>query len=480
MLFIPLEKDIDWKRPPIISIALIIINVICYFGFQSNDNENYSEAMQYYFESGLSDIEIEQYKVYLDSENKLLAFFTEKNKEKKKLSKQEKSSLLSDMQIDGIFLNKLDNDQIIKVDDEDYKKWKKLSIEFNRLRNKATFYSYGLKNHQVTVGTLFSHMFLHGSFEHLFWNMVFLFVFGFSVEMILGWKIYLPTYLLAGLGSGLFYFFLEPNSAVPGIGASGAISGLTGMYTVLFGMRKIRFFYFVFVFFDTVKAPALIILPLWLGYELYNHYFLPTNINNLAHAGGLISGAVIAYLATKFHGNINNEYMDENNKNDLFNEKYAEALSLIAALKVDKARSILIELNQSNPNNIDVLKALFNLSKFTPNSDDFHNYARNILNFPEFNPQVNMDILNVYKEYIDKAKPGPKIKIDSMINLVNRFLKAGFLDDAEKIILLLIKNKVKHKNISLNLQMLINKYRGTNIKKADKYQKVYDQLFSEA
>jgi len=478
MLFIPLEKNIDWKRPPVITIALIVINVILYFGFQLNDDENYSDAMQYYFESGLSDIEAPYYVEYQKNKNKLLSLFSSKQQEKKKLSKKERYSLFSDMQNDGEFLLKLESDQIIKRDDESYKKWKTFSEEFNRRRNKATFYSYGLKSYKVSLGTLFSHMFLHANFEHLFWNMVFLFVFGFSVEMILGWKIYLTTYLLAGIGSGLFYTFLEPNSAIPGIGASGAISGLTGMYTVLFGLRKIRFFYFVFVFFDTVKAPALIILPLWLGYELYNHYFIPTNINNLAHAGGLISGALIAYLAKKFHRGIDNEYMDENNEKEIFDKLYAEALSLIAALKVDKAKTLLIQLNQDYPENIEVFKQLFNLAKFTPDSNEFHNYANKILSSSEDNPQTNKIILEVYNEYISKAKPGPKLKIDLMVKLGYRFLKSNYLDDAEKIILLLINNKVKHKDISTVMQILINKYSATNSEKANKYQKIYNVIFA--
>lgn len=110
------------------------------------------------------------------------------------------------------------------------------------------------------------------------------------------------------------------------------------MYTVLFGLRKIRFFYFAFVYFDTVKAPALIILPLWLGYELYNYYFIPSNINNLAHAGGLLSGAIIALLAKKYYKKINLDYMDENKNNEEFDKLFATAMSYLSNLETDKAK----------------------------------------------------------------------------------------------------------------------------------------------
>ena len=480
MLFIPLEKNIDWKKPPIITITLIIINVICYFGFQMNDDERYSEAISYYFQSGLAEIEAPYYVEHLENKNKILSFFKSKSKdiEKKRLSKKEIYSLYSDIRNDGGFLAKLEQDKIIKNGDENYSKWKNLSEEYYRKLNSVTFYSYGLKGYQVTLGTLFSHMFLHANFEHLFWNMVFLFVFGFSVEMILGWKIYLPTYILAGIGSGIFYTLLEPTSAIPGIGASGAISGLTGMYTVLFGLRKIRFFYFVFVFFDTVKAPALIILPLWLGYEFYNHYFIPSNINNLAHAGGLISGALIAYFAKKWHKNINIEYMDENNNKENFDKLYSKALSQIGELKIDSAKNTLSQLNKEYPQNLEVLGQLFNLSKFKPEIESFHQIANEIFSLEANDAKATETIHEVFNEYIAKAKPRPKLKADLMIKLVSRFLKGNYLESAEKLILILINNKVKHKDMSVIIEIMINKFKTSNSEKVDKYQNIYNKLFS--
>ena len=483
MFFIPLEKNIDWKSPPVITLLLVIINTFCYFGFQSNDNKSYSVAVEYYFDSGLANIELPYYAEYLENKKNIFARFikeeNKENKENKKLSKRKKFTLFSKMLNDGDFLTKLENEQIIKNTDVNYSKWKSLSAKFKRKINKATFYSYGLKTYKVTFTTIFSHMFLHANFEHLFWNMVFLFIFGFSVEMILGWQVYLSAYLLAGIGSAFFWVMLEPGGAVPGIGASGAISGLVGMYTVLFGLRKIRFIYFLFVFYDTIKAPALITLPLWLGYQLYSHYFTPSHINNLAHAGGIISGALIAYIAKKIHKNINTEYMDENNVKESFNKRFAKGMELVASLKIDQAKNIFLQLNKENPENIAILKQLFNLSKFDPKSDDFHNFARNIINTSDDNPQTNKDIIDVYNEYVTRAKPAPKLNAEIMFKLFRRFLKEGLLEDAEKIIALLLKNKIKNQNMLESLQIMINKYSNVNLEKSTKYKILYDNLVSK-
>lgn len=91
MLFIPLEKDIDWRRPPVITITLIILNIICYFGFQMNDEENYSKAMEYYFASGLVNFEVQHYKKYLENKNKLLLLFSSSKKKNQNL--QSKKSI---------------------------------------------------------------------------------------------------------------------------------------------------------------------------------------------------------------------------------------------------------------------------------------------------------------------------------------------------------------------------------------------------
>jgi len=475
MLFIPLEKNIDWKKPPFITIFLIVINFIFYFGFQLNDDENYTEAFSYYFKSGLIDIETPYYADYLENKNSTFLPVIKKE-EKKHLSNQEKESLFFQMRNDGEFLLKLENDKIIKKEDKNYEKWKLLSGKFYEKLNKAISYTYGIKNYKFSLETMISHMFLHVSFEHLFGNMVFLFIFGFSVEAILGWKIYFSTYLLAGIGSALFDVFLEPGNALPGVGASGAISGLIGMYTVLFGMRKIRFFYFVFVYFDTVKAPALIILPLWLGYEFYNYFYIPSNINNLAHAGGLICGAIIAYSSKKIHKEINTEYMDENKNKEVFNSLFSEAQKLISELRLDKAKTVLLKLYKEQPDNIEILIQLYNLSKFYPESDDYHHWAKKIFELREESKYENEVVLEIFNEYLAIAKPSPKLNASNMTKLAKRFLKAGFLESAEKIILILIRNKVKNTELMENLKILIDKLHIKDENKSLKYQNVYNKL----
>ncbi len=87
--------------------------------------------------------------------------------------------------------------------------------------------------------SLVSFMFLHGGFWHLLGNMWFLYIFGDNVEDRLGSSYYLAFYLAAGLISGLCHLLVNINSAMPTIGASGAIAGVMGAYLVLFPNARI-------------------------------------------------------------------------------------------------------------------------------------------------------------------------------------------------------------------------------------------------
>lgn len=94
-------------------------------------------------------------------------------------------------------------------------------------------------NTRVAAVPLVTSMFLHGGLLHLLGNMLFLWVFGGSVEDRLGHIYYGLFYFLCGIGAGLTHMLLNWGSHVPSIGASGAISGVMGAYIVLFPFSRI-------------------------------------------------------------------------------------------------------------------------------------------------------------------------------------------------------------------------------------------------
>jgi membrane associated rhomboid family serine protease len=144
---------------------------------------------------------------------------------------------------------------------------------------------------------LLTSMFLHGGLMHLLGNMLFLWIFGDNVEDFFGHVGYLFFYLACGLGSGIAHVLFNWHSALPAIGASGAISGVMGAYAVLFPRHRILTFFFIFL----IPVPAIVILGYWFVLQFAEGLASvgggPTGgVAIWAHIGGFLMGAVITWM----------------------------------------------------------------------------------------------------------------------------------------------------------------------------------------
>jgi membrane associated rhomboid family serine protease len=91
-----------------------------------------------------------------------------------------------------------------------------------------------------------SSMFMHGSFAHIFGNMLFLWVFGDNLENMLGHLRFAAFYIATGIAAAVAQIVMDTDSVIPMLGASGAISGVLGGYLVLFPRRRVRALIFYF------------------------------------------------------------------------------------------------------------------------------------------------------------------------------------------------------------------------------------------
>lgn len=145
--------------------------------------------------------------------------------------------------------------------------------------------------------TMITSMFMHGSFAHLFGNMLYLWVFGDNLENRMGHLRYLIFYLLCGVLASLahvfFTYLMGKDTMVPSLGASGAISAILGGYLVLFPRRQVRVWAFWFVF----SVPAIITLGLWIVMQLVSGfgslYGEGDGVAYAAHIGGFIAGMLL-------------------------------------------------------------------------------------------------------------------------------------------------------------------------------------------
>ena len=156
--------------------------------------------------------------------------------------------------------------------------------------------------------SVFTSMFLHGSWFHILGNMWFLWIFGNNIEDAMGHGRYLVFYLLSGVAAAAAQTLANTHSAVPMIGASGAISGVMGAYLVLFPRIKVHTLVFLGIFITTIAVPAYLMLVWWFLVQLLGG--LPALGGNpdtggvafFAHVGGFVSGLVLvkAFLRGDF------------------------------------------------------------------------------------------------------------------------------------------------------------------------------------
>ena len=158
----------------------------------------------------------------------------------------------------------------------------------------------------AAVVTIFTAMFLHGGLAHLLGNMLFLWIFGDNVEDALGHFRFLVFYLAAGLCATLLQAFLSPTSAIPNLGASGAIAGVLGAYLVYYPRARIVTIVPLFILFPVVEVPAVVYLLGWFALQFWMGSVQLTHggraaasqggVAFWAHVGGFVVGVAWALI----------------------------------------------------------------------------------------------------------------------------------------------------------------------------------------
>jgi membrane associated rhomboid family serine protease len=155
--------------------------------------------------------------------------------------------------------------------------------------------------------TVFTSMFMHASIIHIGGNMLFLWIFGNTVEDSMGSIKFLAFYLVGGLVALALEVAIDPNSVAPTVGASGAIAAVLGGYIVLYPRARVLTLVFIILFFTVIELPALVMLGIWFAEQAV---FAAVGLTNpagggggvayFAHVGGFAFGLLsIRLLATR-------------------------------------------------------------------------------------------------------------------------------------------------------------------------------------
>jgi membrane associated rhomboid family serine protease len=178
-------------------------------------------------------------------------------------------------------------------------------VEFGLIPCRLTGACSGAPDAPSALITVFTSMFLHGGLLHILGNMLYLWIFGNSVEDTLGHGRFVAFYLVAGAVAALAQTMVNTRSHVPMIGASGAVSGVLGAYLLLFPHARVLCLIMLGFFVRLIHVPAVIVLGFWIVVQFISGYVavalgggggrVGSGVAWFAHIGGFLAGMALLF-----------------------------------------------------------------------------------------------------------------------------------------------------------------------------------------
>jgi membrane associated rhomboid family serine protease len=423
LLIMPLHRRLTLATAPVVTITLILLNCVVFFFLQSGDDRVLRDALDYYQQSQLGVIEFPAYESWLrdhagDVDGQRLEAMQEAHPKLK----------VALIESDAEFLDQLRTDRVILPSNQGYAEWRAKRVEFDRIRDSAFTSRHALRFTNIEPGRMSWAMFMHGGLDHLIGNMVFLLVLGLLVEGALGSWWYLGLYLLGGFGAAFATVAWHWGDQGLALGASGAIAALMGAYCVIWGLRRVRVFYWFFVVFNYVRVPALVLLPFWLGWQVLNMWFNgDAGIGFDAHAGGIVCGAGLALLLRRV-GGVRDAFVEEDEREEKREGhaiSYTRALDHIGKLEISQARALLEHIEADEPGQSHVLIALYRCTRYGGTPAQLDAAATRVLSLPAKSEPAILELKTIFEDYLKACAGMPRVAPDVLLRLLNPLLGIG-------------------------------------------------------
>lgn len=366
MLLLPTEKRFDWNHPPISLFIIVCLNLAVFFLYQFGDSGRYEKAVVQYTQTNLLKNEWSAYQSYLESSGESEWLKSARGQISQNHTEQIVMAIVGD---ERFYQYLSDHGELLTFDPYDvndsWANWYASRKQINAQYRSLSTFQFGLIPSELNPLTLLSYQFLHGDLLHLFGNLVFLVLCGFAVEASIGSRWFMAFYLLSGIAGGLLFAVLDLDSETPLVGASGAVSGVMAMYLAVFRWQRIEFFYWVFVFAGYFRAPALLVLPVYIGKELFFFFSQPdSNVAFMAHIGGFLGGGgLIAALYWLKPEGINRDYVEEDQGVDPKREQRAIIYQQLEQFRFNAAYKSIADYVKIYGDDFDLAILRFNLSK---------------------------------------------------------------------------------------------------------------------
>lgn len=429
----PLHRRMTLANAPVVTLTLILLNCFVYFFLQSGDDRVLRHALDYYRQSQLGRTEFPAYEDWLREH----ADSHDDGQRLKAMQDGRTELKIALIESDSRFLAALNADRVIDPANADYADWHAKRAEFDRIRDSTFTATHALRFSHVEPVRMFWGMFMHGGLEHLLGNMIFLLVLGLLVEGALGPWWYLGLYLAGGVGASFTTVAWHWGDQGLALGASGAIAALMGAYCVIWGLRRIRVFYWFFVVFDYVSVPALVLLPFWFGWQVLNLWLNGgARVGFDAHAGGIAFGAGAAWILRRY-GRVRNEFVEEDErveKREGHVLAYTQALEHIGKLEISSARNLLERIDADEPGQLHVLTALYRCARYGGTPAQLDAAAARVLSFPTTIKTEIQELKATCDDYLKACAGVPRVAPSVLLRLVTLLLRIGADADAQALL----------------------------------------------
>ncbi|WP_448121691.1 rhomboid family intramembrane serine protease [Xanthomonas arboricola] len=429
MLLMPLHKPWSRQNIPWVTLLLVLVNVVVYLGYQRKDDALVENAVRYYVESGLGAVEAQAHERYLQQTDGAKLRAARQAKLGSVPARQRLAYLAQLTMHDLAFTEALRSGALFK-DEQRLREWRTLRVPYDARLSKVFTLRHLQRSSEWSPARMLTASFLHGSFDHLLGNMLFLLALGTLLEGAIGSGWFLLLYLLGGFGASAASLWWRWGAPGGGLGASGAIAALMGAFCVVWGRRKVRFFYWFFVVFDYVRGPAILLLPLWLGWELYSLLWSDNgSVAFEAHAGGLVSGALLGVVLVLLR-RTRPSFMQESEA-VLVDDRWERAQRHLGRMENVEAERLLAELASEQPHNLDVALARYRTARNAGRNQDSLQHAQTLLQLHTHHVEQTRIQLTVAAEL---SKAGIGYAPSARTALIGACLRTGLLADAERLL----------------------------------------------
>ena len=325
--------------------------------------------------------------------------------------------------------------------EEEQARLDELTRELVRSIENVPSRQYGYIPARGNILGLLTYMFIHSGWFHLLGNLLFLYLTAPFIEDVWGRPLFAAFYLASGVFAAVMFGLHYPHLNGPLVGASGAIAGVMGAFSVRYWKTKIEFFYFFFFIRGTFSAPAFIMLPLWFALELFNAGAMDTinpgaggGVAHWAHVWGFAFGLAAAFAVKKFRLEervINPKIEAAITYVDPVTQGLEDALKIKQDRRPEEAYDRILDLARKNPGREDVVRILWGISTELGRKDEAAPLASAMIEREIRREQMDA----AADDYFDfrKASVQPVLSPAAKITLARHLIKKNATEEARDL-----------------------------------------------